>query len=155
MRSSDWRSDVCSSDLREARDRGRVDDAHVDHVAVRAVAGVVAVRGLAFGNLVQDHRRFFAGVLDDLAQRLGDRTTQDADADRLVVIRALELVEHLGGADQHDAAAGNDAFFDGRTGRVQGVFDARLLFLHLDFGRGPDLDTGNTAGELGDRKSVV
>src|SRR3546814_9473307 len=93
MRSSDWRSDVCSSDLREARDRGRVDDAHVDHVAVRAVAGVVAVRGLAFGNLVQDHRRFFAGVLDDLAQRLGDRTTQDADADRLVVIRALARSE--------------------------------------------------------------
>src|SRR3546814_16905039 len=99
--------------------------------------------------LVQDHRRFFAGVLDDLAQRLGDRTTQDADADRLVVIRALELVEHLGGADQHDATAGNDAFFDVRTGRVQGVFDALLLFLPLDFGRDTHLDTANTPGALG------
>ncbi len=38
-------------------------------------------------------------------------------------------------ADQRDAAAGDDAFLDRRTGRVQRVFDAGLLFLHLDLGR--------------------
>ena len=32
---------------------------------------------------------------------------------------------------------------------MQRVFDARLLFLHLDFGRGADLDHRNAAGELG------
>jgi hypothetical protein len=50
---------------------------------------------------------------------------------------------------QGDAAAGHDALFDRRTGGVQGVFDAGLLLLHLDFSRGTHLDDGNTAGELG------
>ena len=49
-----------------------------------------------------------------------------------------------------DAAAGQDAFLDGRTAGVQGVFDAGLLFLHGDFGRSPDMHLGNAAGELGE-----
>ena len=53
------------------------------------------------------------------------------------------------GTDQRDAAAGHDAFFDRRAGRVQGVLDARLLLLHLDLGRGTDLDDGHAAGQLG------
>ncbi len=32
---------------------------------------------------------------------------------------------------------------------MQGVFDAGLLFLHLDFGGGTDLDHGHAAGQLG------
>ncbi len=32
---------------------------------------------------------------------------------------------------------------------MQGVLDARLLLLHLDLGRGTDLDHGNATGELG------
>src|SRR5690606_41254097 len=40
------------------------------------------------------------------------------------------------------------AFFDRRTRGVQGVFDAGLLFLHLDLGRGTDLDHRNAAGQL-------
>src|SRR5690606_25047938 len=35
------------------------------------------------------------------------------------------------------------------AGRVQGVFDAGLLFLHFDFGGSTDADHGNTAGQLG------
>ncbi len=46
------------------------------------------------------------------------------------------------------AAAGHDAFLDGGTGRVQRVFDAGLLLLHLDLGGCTDLDHGDTAGEL-------
>ena len=54
------------------------------------------------------------------------------------------------GADESDAAAGDDAFFHGRAGRVEGVFDAGLLFLHLGLGRGADIDDGDAAGELGE-----
>ena len=32
---------------------------------------------------------------------------------------------------------------------MQRIFDASLLFLHFDFGRGADLDHRNAAGELG------
>src|SRR5699024_2608013 len=53
------------------------------------------------------------------------------------------------GTDQGDAAARDDAFLDRRTGGMQGVFDARLLFLHLDFGGGADLDHRNAPGQLG------
>src|SRR6476659_1878236 len=46
------------------------------------------------------------------------------------------------------AAAGEDAFFDGRAGCVQRVFDAGLLLLHLALGRGADVDLRHTAGQL-------
>src|SRR3569832_2177688 len=133
---------------RETRDLRRVEDALFQHVAVLARAGVVAVRALARLDGVQDDRGVFARVLDDLTQRLFDRARQDADADRLVFVRTFELLEGLERADQRDAAARDHAFFDGRTGRVQRVFDAGLQLFHFDFGRGTDLDDGDAAGEL-------
>ena len=53
-------------------------------------------------------------------------------------------------AEERDAAAGDDALFDGRAGRVQRVLDAGLLLLHLGLGRGADLDDGDAADELGE-----
>jgi hypothetical protein len=49
-----------------------------------------------------------------------------------------------------DAAAGEDALFDGGAGGVQRVLDAGLLLLHLDLGGGADVDLGDAAGELGE-----
>jgi hypothetical protein len=60
----------------------------------------------------------------------------------------LELVERGLGTDEGDAAAGDDAFFHGRAGGVQGVFDAGLLLLHLGLGGGTDVDDGHAASEL-------
>ncbi len=61
-----------------------------------------------------------------------------------------EAVDHLRRAQERDAAAGDDAFLDRRAGRVQGVLDAGLLLLHLDLGRGADIDDGDAAGQLGE-----
>ena len=61
----------------------------------------------------------------------------------------LIVASGLLGAQQRHATAGHDAFFHGSAGGVQRVFHASLLFLHLDFGGGADLDHGNTAGQLG------
>ena len=52
-------------------------------------------------------------------------------------------------AQQGHAAAGQNAFFDRRTGGVQGVFDAGLLLLHVGFGAGADRDDRHAAGQLG------
>jgi hypothetical protein len=52
-------------------------------------------------------------------------------------------------ADQGHAATGDDTLFDGGTGRVQRVFHAGLLLLHLGLGGGTDVDDGHAAGELG------
>jgi hypothetical protein len=41
--------------------------------------------------------------------------------------RRLQLVERLLRADERDAAAGDDALFDGRAGRVQRVLDAAFF----------------------------
>src|SRR3546814_736681 len=135
MRISDWSSDVCSSDL--------------DHVAVFAVGGVVAVVALAVLDLVEHDRRLFAAVGDDLAQRRFHRAQGDDDAVVLVFVDALELTDGLQRTHQGHAAARDHAFFDGCARGVQGVFDAGLLFLHLDLGRGTDLDHRHAAGQLG------
>jgi hypothetical protein len=81
-----------------------------------------------------------------------DGPADDVDADPLVLaLRVLaELAEHAaGGADHGDAAAGQDAFLDGRAAGVKGVLDTRLLLLHRDFRCGPDLDLRHAAGQLG------
>ena len=58
-------------------------------------------------------------------------------------------VERRDGAQQRHAAAGRNAFLDRRAGGVEGVVDAVLLFLDLDFGRAADADHRDAARELG------
>ncbi len=74
-----------------------------------------------------------------------------SDADPLVAGESSRSsVSSVGdGAEQRHAAAGEDALFDGRAGRVQRVLDAGLLLLHLGLGRRADVDLGDAAGELG------
>ena len=82
-------------------------------------------------------------------QRIGSsmRALDDRRADLLIAFE-LEAVERLARAQQRHAAAGDDALFDRRLGRVHRVFDARLLFLHLGLGGRTDLDDGDAADEL-------
>src|SRR3569623_231877 len=134
---------------RGAGDLGVIEHAHRHHVAVFAGAGVVAEVALAFQLLVDDDRGLFAADLDDLAQRLLDRAQHDLHAGVLVVVVALDCGGSGLGAQQRDAAARADAFFTGGTGGVQRVFAAGLLLLHLDFGRGTNLDHGHAASQLG------
>ena len=105
---------------------------------------------LRFLTSLHDERAFDAGVVGELCgAALRSRGARSATPICFVAFE-LEVVERLLGADEGDAAAGDDAFFHGRTGRVEGVFDAGFLFLHLGFGRGADIDDGDTAGELGE-----
>ena len=50
--------------------------------------------------------------------------------------------------DVSSAAAGNNALFHGRTGCVQGIFHAQLVFLHLGLGGSTDADNRYAAGQL-------
>src|SRR6204780_4745292 len=128
---------------------GRIQNAGLDQVAEHAGGRVVAIAALAVPHLVENHSGVFAGVLDNLPQRLLDRTPQDGDTDRLVLIGTLELVERLLGTDQRYTAARHHAFLDRGTGGVQRIFDAGLLFLHLDLGGCADLDYRHAAGQFG------
>ena len=128
---------------------GRINHAHRQHVAIFAGGGVVTVAALAFQHLVHDYRRLVTRVGDDGAQRRFHRAQHDGDTGILVVVVALQLGNRGLGAQQRHAAAGNDAFFNSGTGRMQRIFHARLLFLHFDFGRSTDFDHGHTASQLG------
>ncbi len=50
-------------------------------------------------------------------------------------LRRASLFDRFAATQQGHAAAGQNAFFDGRTRGVQGVFDAGLLLLHVGFAR--------------------
>ncbi len=128
---------------------GRIEHAHFDHVAVLAGGRVVTVVTLAALHLVDHDRRLIAGVGNDFTQRLLQGAQHDLDAGILIVVVALEFANSSTGADQRHAAAGDDTFFHGSAGGVQGIFNARFLFLHFDFGRGTNLDDGDAASQLG------
>src|SRR5262249_36757847 len=134
---------------RQASDLGRIDDAHLDHVAVLGAVRVeakVVVLGLA--DLADHNGAFQAGVVSDLTSRLFESALHDADANAFVMME-LELVDGREAAEQGDAAASDDALFDGSAGGVHGVLNASLLLLQLGFGGCADLDYGNAANELG------
>jgi hypothetical protein len=61
----------------------------------------------------------------------------------------LERFHSLLGAQESNAATGNDAFFNSRTGCVQRVINAILAFLDFDFSDTTNLDDGNAARKLG------
>src|SRR5205814_9374567 len=99
--------------------------------------------------LVYCDSAFAAGSCHDLAEGLLERSAEDVDAEATVIFE-LQGVERLQRTHQGDAATGDDAFLDGRAGRMERVLDAGLLLLHLDLGGRADLDDGHAADELGE-----
>ena len=131
-----------------AGDLHRVVDAHLDHVAVLAVGAVQAfARSHALDALDYD-AALEAGVLRDSAHRSFERLADDGDADLFVLVGRFHLVERGQSAHQSHAAAGDDALFDRRAGRLQGVLDAGLLLLELGLGRSAHLEHRHAAGQL-------
>jgi hypothetical protein len=61
----------------------------------------------------------------------------------------LELLDCGEAADQRRAAAGNNAFLDGRPRGVHGILHTGLLLLELGFGGRANLNDGDAADELG------
>ncbi len=88
-------------------------------------------------------------LIGDLARRPGQRLAHDLDAGLLVVVLGAQALELLGGTQQGDAAARNDAFLDRRAGRMHRVVNAILALLDFDFGRAADADHRDAASELG------
>src|SRR5207302_10178684 len=83
----------------------------------------------------------------DAPHRLFERAPQDRGAGALVAFE-LDLIERRQRVDERDAAAGDDALFDGRARRGECILDAMLLLLQLNLRRGADLDDGDAACHL-------
>src|SRR5690348_1135394 len=134
---------------RRARHLGRVDHAGQHEILVLVGEGVVAERQLArLLDLPHHDRRFRAGVLSDHPDRLLERTPDDLDTDLLVLFAPLHLLEGGLSVQQRHAAARNDALLDRRARRVQRIFHARLLLLHLGLGGRAHVDHGDAARQL-------
>jgi hypothetical protein len=93
----------------------------------------------------------FAGVGDDLAQRGFHGALGDHDAVVLLFVDAPKVSDRGQRADQGDTAARHHAFFDGRTGGVQGVFDAGLLTFIWTSVAAPTLMTATPPASLATR----
>src|SRR5580700_5024218 len=125
---------------RQAGDLSRVDDAHLDHVAVFASVRVEAeVLVLRVADLADHDSAFKTGVERDLAGRLLEGALHDADANSLVIME-LELLDSGDATEQRRAAAGDDTFLDSCAGGVHSVFDTRLLFLECRLGGRADFN---------------
>src|SRR6266542_4117702 len=72
-------------------------------------------------------------------------TTDDIDADLLVVILRVQPAEPLACVKKRDTAASHNAFLDRGSGRMHRVIDAVLALLDFDFRRAADADDRNAA----------
>src|SRR6185312_4265570 len=135
---------------RDADHLGRVDDALGDQIDVFAGLAVEAIGILILlQDLADDDGAVLTGVDRDLARRRRQGLAHDLDAGLLVVVLGADALELLGGPQQGDAAARQDAFLDRRAGRMHRVIHAILALLHLDLGRSADADHRDAARELG------
>src|SRR5205814_2082347 len=96
-------------------------------------------------DLADDDGAVFASIDGDLAGWIRQRLADDFDAGLLVVVLGAKSLEMLGGAEQGDAAARHDAFFNRCTGRMHRVIHAILALPDLDFGRAADADHRDAA----------
>jgi hypothetical protein len=98
-------------------------------------------------HVVDDDRALETGVVRDLAKRLFEGSQRDLRAG--LVFLLLEPVESDGvrSLQQRDAAAGDDALFERRAGRLQRVLDDGACSPHLGLGRRADLHGRDTAEE--------
>src|ERR1039457_4024189 len=149
FRGQEQAGDRCGVLQSGAGDLLGVHHAGFDEVFVGVVRYVVAFVALALLDFFDDNGAFLAGVVGECACRELDRLLDDLDADALVFVGALDLVNGLEAADQCHATARDDALFHGCAGCVQSVLDACFLLFHLALGCGADVNDGYATGELG------
>ena len=87
------------------------------HVDIFAVLGIETVgRAFLLQQLADHERAVLAGILHDQARRSLERPAHDADADVLVVVLTLDLVQGTAGIEERHAAAGDDTFLHRSAG---------------------------------------
>ena len=118
-----------------------VDHAELEHVAIFLGLRVEAERVVrALADLAGNDGSVDTCVLCDLTQRSLQRAAHDGDTRVLIGVLAGQALKRLGALDESDTAAHDNAFLNGRAGRVQRVVDAVLALLHLGLGHAADAD---------------
>ena len=113
------------------------------HQVFVAVGGVVAGGPFGLEDLIDHNLAIFAGIFGNGGSR-EDKALDDLAPSASSPSRPS--CNGLGGAQKSDTTTGNDAFFNGCTGGVQGVANAVFAFFHLSFGGCTNFDHSNTTG---------
>src|ERR1051325_8391877 len=127
----------------------RIDDAGLHEVNVFARGNVVTFVAFAALDFLDDDRAFDARVRGQRAQRRFNRALHDVHANLFVAFE-LHAFDRAQTTEQSHTAARDDAFFDSRAGRMQGVLNTSFFLLHFGFGRGADVNHSNTTGQFGE-----
>ena len=102
---------------------------------------------LGVADLADHYRAFKSSVVRDLPSGLFQSAANDAHAHELIAL-SLDSLKSWERSEQRSAAAGYDAFLNGRTSGVHGVLYTSLLFLQFGFGCRAHLDQRNAAHKL-------
>src|SRR5438034_5180710 len=92
-------------------------------------------------------------VLRDLSKRFFQSSLDDVYASLFLFIFERKVFQGFLRAYERDATTGHNAFFDGSTRRMHGIFNASFLFFQLSLSYGADLDHGYTTDEF--RKTLL
>ena len=136
-------------------DLNRVKNTHLNHIAILAGCGI---KTLACGeclDLLDNYAALKAGIVCNGANRSLKCLADDLDTDLLVCVNGLNAVEYGGSREERNAAAGNDALFNSRTGCLKCVLNAVLDLLELNLGSRANLDNCYAAGQFCQAKSEV
>ncbi len=115
-----------------------------------AGSGVVADVEIGFPHPLDDDGTGNAGIVGNLAQGGFEGFGHDFSAELFFVVEGgFRLFGDFGEVNQSGAAAGDDAFFYGCFGGVEGVFNPQFAIFEFGFGGGSDFDHGDAAGEFG------
>lgn len=121
----------------------RINDACFEEVFVLLAVCVEPECAGTFLDLVGHYRSIQARIGNDLADGFFDRTADDSDTHVLIGVFTLEVLQRRQATQVRDTTTGHDAFFDSSTRCMECIFDARFLFLHLDFRCCTDLEHRN------------
>src|SRR5258708_2457785 len=127
---------------------GGIDHARLDQVFKLSGLGVVTeVDLIRIANLAHYDGAFFAGIGNNLPQRLFERAADNVRSGQLIAFY-LQVIQCSSAAYQGDSASGHNAFFHGRARCVHRVFHAGFLFFHFGFGRRAYFDHGNAPNQF-------
>lgn len=129
-------------------DLGGVNDTALVHVAVLTDGSVeTVVHNVGLEELVDDDGALETGVgADSLAGDLAS-LLDDLNADVLVEVGTLKVVELSGSVEEGNATAGNDTFVTGSAGGAESILNTVLELGDLNLRSTADLDDGDTTGE--------
>ena len=134
-----------------SRNLGRVYDARFNHVHVLGIVSIITYARFFSLDVFHDNGAFGACIFRNLTERFFQCTKNNRHAGFFIAFAFFgESFYALDAVDEDHAAAGDNAFFYGRTSSRESIFDAELALFKFNFRCRAHLDDGDAAGKFGE-----